>query len=365
MEIHAGRSLHGGHVLVFALTLAVSGLAQEKGANGSAQEQPRVTDPARPVPSPQYSPGHSATIEGTIATRDADRITLRTFRGSTVAVALTGSTEVKEKKNNPFRRARNYATTQLLPGLDVEVKGHSGSSGSLVADEIRFTNDDLRVAAELDARVAPVETRLGQNEQNALRLSGQVSELSAVSNAARGGARAAQGSADAAMESAKKANESAEKANESAENAKAGIHATNERISSLDDFDTRDNVTVNFKAGSVALSPEAKAALDELAGQAQNEKGYIVEVTGFASAEGGADYNRALSQRRADAVIRYLAENHDIPLRRFITPFGYGSLQPVADNKTRSGRIQNRRVEVHILVSKGLRQVVSTSAATR
>ncbi|MBO0726985.1 MAG: OmpA family protein, partial [Blastocatellia bacterium] len=63
---------------------------------------------------------------------------------------------------------------------------------------------------------------------------------------------------------------------------------------------------------------------------------------------------RALSERRADAVKRYLAENHDIPLFRIITPFGFGEAKPVADNATRDGRKQNRRVEVAILVSKGL-----------
>jgi outer membrane protein OmpA-like peptidoglycan-associated protein len=61
-----------------------------------------------------------------------------------------------------------------------------------------------------------------------------------------------------------------------------------------------------------------------------------------------------LSQRRADAVIRYLVENHSIPLRRIITPYGYGELQPVAENTTREGREQNRRVEIKLLVNKGL-----------
>jgi outer membrane protein OmpA-like peptidoglycan-associated protein len=80
----------------------------------------------------------------------------------------------------------------------------------------------------------------------------------------------------------------------------------------------------------------------------------VIEITGFASSEGGVEFNKKLSQQRADAVVRYLADNHMIPLRRIITPHGYGTLNPVAENTTREGREQNRRVEVKILVNKGL-----------
>jgi OOP family OmpA-OmpF porin len=67
-----------------------------------------------------------------------------------------------------------------------------------------------------------------------------------------------------------------------------------------------------------------------------------------------------LSSRRADTVIRYLIENHNIPLRRIVTPYGYGESNPVAENATRDGRAQNRRVEVKLLVNKGLIQTAPT-----
>ncbi len=364
MKKHAGPRKHSVVVLLFALALSIPAIAQETGASGSSQEKARTADTAQAAPASQYTPGQSATIEGTITKHDADGIMVRTLSGSMVTVGVTGTTRIKEKKSNPLRHARNYGTSQLLPGLQVEVKGRGTSNGSLTAEEIRFTSDDLRVAALMDTRVTPLEGRLSQEEQNAMRLSGQVSELSAVSNAARGGAKAAQDTADKAQESADKAMDSAQKANTSAENAKEGVAATNNRISALDDYDVHGTVTVNFKAGSAVLSEEAKEALNKLADDAKNDKGFMVEVAGYASSDGNASYNRVLSQRRADAVIRFLAENHAIPMRRFITPFGYGALQPVADNKTHSGRVQNRRVEVRILVSKGLSEVVSTTAAS-
>ncbi len=361
---HSDRWKHRVPTLLFVLALTVPAIGQDKIVNGSGQEQARASNTAQSAPDSKFASGQAATIEGTILKSGADSMTVRTLSGSTVPVELTGATKVREKKSNPFRRARNYSANQLLPGLDVEVKGRGTSNGSLAAEEIRFTNDDLRIAALMDTRVAPIETQLNQQGQNQERLSGQVSELNAVSNAARGGAKAAQETADNALDSAQKANSAAEKANSSAEVAKEGVRAANERITSLDDYDARDSVTVNFKVNSAVLSPEAKESLNKLAEETKSEKGFLVEVAGFASAEGNAEFNRALSQRRADAVIRYLTENHAIPLRRFITPFGYGSLEPVGDNHTRNGRIQNRRVEVRILVSKGIaQQSVSASSA--
>jgi outer membrane protein OmpA-like peptidoglycan-associated protein len=268
-----------------------------------------------------------------------------------------------ERKGNPFRKARTYPVTALLRGLEVEVEGRGNDAGALVAEKIKFTDDDFGVARSLEARVAPVETRvtttegrmdtaenrLTAAEQNAQRLSGQLEELAAVANTARGGAKAAQETADQALAAAK--------ANS------AEIQAANDRISQIDNYEATKNVAVNFKVNSAVLSAEAKAALDEIATQAKGEKGYLIQVTGYASADGGSAKNRALSERRAEAVIRYLAENHDIPLHRMINPFGFGELKPVAENDTREGRRQNRRVEVAILVSKGLTASGATTSS--
>ena len=82
-----------------------------------------------------------------------------------------------------------------------------------------------------------------------------------------------------------------------------------------------------------------------------------IEVSGYAYDLRSKASNSRLSQQRADAVVRYLAETHRIPLRRIITPFGYGATaEPVADYSTREGRAENRRAEVRLLVNKGLSQ---------
>jgi outer membrane protein OmpA-like peptidoglycan-associated protein len=276
--------------------------------------------------------------------RDADSFILRDLSGGDIQVNLTNVTKVEEKKSNPFRRAKNYGTTSLLRGLSIEVEGRGDGSGALVAEKIRTRDYELVAAQTTNTLVVPVEGRVGeaenrltQAESNAQRLSGQLEELSAISNAARGGAKAAQDTADMAV---------------------AGVEATNKRIdtivSSLDDYETKRGVTVNFRAGSFRLSPDSMASLDEIAAQSKGERAYVIEITGFASSEGGKEFNKRLSQQRADAVVRYLADNHMIPLRRIVTPHGYGTLNPVAENTTRSGREQNRRVEVKILVNRGM-----------
>jgi len=298
--------------------------------------------------------GQKISLEGVILDEGSEGLTLRSSGGGAYNVVMDTGTEIKERKKNPFRGAKTFSKKDLVPGLYVEVKGTGNSSEAIAAREIRFRNDDYRVAQTADTRVVPVENRLAETqnrlsetEQNAKRLSGQVQEVSAISNAARDGAKAAQTSADEAMTTAKGARLEAD-------NAKAGVHAANDRITSLDDYNIKATAVVHFQSGSASISKEDQAELEKLAEQAKVERGYLIEVAGFASADGNEEFNRRLSRQRADAVIQFLAENFSIPLRRFVVPMGYGESQPIADNKTRDGRKENRRVEVRILESKGL-----------
>ncbi len=280
--------------------------------------------------------GQKLKIKGVIVSKDTNKIVVRDATGVDTNVTLVSNTSIKTK-GGFFGGSSNIPATQLVRGLNLEIEGSGDNSGNLVAKQIRFGKDDLKVAQSIDSRVTPAEDRLSQAEQNAQRISGQIDELLAVSNAARGGAKAAQDSADAAI---------------------AGVNATNQRISAIDDFVVQSTSTVNFKVGSAVLLPEAKQNLDQVAQTALTMKGYVLEVTGFASADGDAKKNKSLSQRRAQAVIDYLVETHNIPLRRISTSYGFGELQAVADNTTLEGRQQNRRVEVKVLASRGLNQNV-------
>jgi outer membrane protein OmpA-like peptidoglycan-associated protein len=338
-------------ITVCVISIVSIGYAQESDAAAQGQLQGEIL---------RVPVGQKMKVEGVILALQNDNLTIRSLGGGVYRVIITDITDIKERKSNPFRGAKKYSKSNLIPGLLVEVKGAGDSTGSIDAREIKFRNDDLLIAKTMDTRVVPVETelnetkvRLTETEQNAQRLSGQIQELAVVSAEARGDAKAAQESADNAMNEANSAKAAAN-------DAQAGVTAANQRITSLDEYSVKTEAFVQFAAGSAALSSEASAELDDFGMLAEGETAFLIEVAGYASSDGDVKLNRVLSKRRADTVIQYLAEHFSIPLRRFLTPMGYGESRPVGDNDTRAGRQMNRRVEVRLLVNEGLTQSDNT-----
>jgi OOP family OmpA-OmpF porin len=284
--------------------------------------------------------GQKMKLKGAIVRRDADSFVVQDdVSGAQTTVVLNDRTSVKTK-GGLLGGGTKYALTAVSRGLHVEIEGRGDASGNLVADKVRFTDADLRAARTLEANIVPVEgrvgtaeARVGEVEQNAQRMAGQLDELAAVSNAAAGGAVAAQ---------------------ETAERAVNGVQVANERINSIDDYTPEQSIKVTFKLRSAALTPEAKTSLDQVAEYAKNAKGFVIEVTGYAYESKDANVNRRLSEQRAESVVRYLVENHNIPIRRILTPFGYGAKNPLNENRTRDERAENRRAEIRVLVNRGL-----------
>ena len=126
-----------------------------------------------------------------------------------------------------------------------------------------------------------------------------------------------------------------------------------------DDFEIIHTYTVQFGPGSSELTREAAETLDQLVEATKGQAGILYQVMGYASSDGPAEYNRKLSRDRADAVIQYLAEEYQLPLRRFIRPHGFGELMAVADNSTAEGRKMNRRAEVKVLLNRGLSKIAN------
>jgi outer membrane protein OmpA-like peptidoglycan-associated protein len=313
-----------------ALTLAATATAQNNDPLTSASNRSTI------------AAGQKMKLKGFVVRRDTDTFVVQdAVSGTQTTVVLSDRTSVRTK-GGIFGGGSTLGQTAIMRGLNLEIEGRGDASGQLMAEKIRFNDSDLRTARTVEANVVPVENRVGtaetrisQTEQNAERMSGQVDELAALSNAANGGAVAAQESADRAVD---------------------GVRVANDRISAIDDYTPERSIAVGFKLRSATLSPEAKKTLDEIAQYAQGAKGYLLEVTGYAYESRNKDANRRLSEQRAETIVRYLVENHRIPIRRIVTPFGFGAANPVADNTTREGRAQNRRAEVRVLLNRGLSQ---------
>jgi outer membrane protein OmpA-like peptidoglycan-associated protein len=285
-------------------------------ALGQAANQ-QASSAIRSVPS-----GSKMKFRGVVISRDADNFTIRDRTRQDYIVRITDDTSIKTY-GGFFKGGKKYPVTDILRGLIIEVEGRGDPQGQIVADKIRFNESDMRAAVTADTRVSPVEA-------NQERIAGQIDELYAVAAEARAEA--------------------------------AGAH---ERISALDDYDMQDSVAVTFRVNSAVLSPEAKRQLDDFAQKVISAKGYMIEISGHTDSTGGDAKNFHLSQERAESVVQYLAVTHKIPLRRFITPMGYGKTEAVADNSTAAGRSQNRRVEVKMLLNRGITQQRSTPSTAK
>ncbi len=169
---------------------------------------------------------------------------------------------------------------------------------------------------------------------------------------AQAGIAKAQGAADSATQNAQNAQKSSTDAETAANDAVHRADSLASVVSNLDNYKPIGDVSVTFGFDKSVLTTDDKAQLDAFAASLTNAKSYILEVTGGTDSTGNADYNYALSQRRADAVVQYLASKYQIPAHRFYL-IGIGEDKEVADNKTREGRAKNRRVEIRLLSNQG------------
>ena len=143
--------------------------------------------------------GQKYKIKGAVIAKDDDStFIVRDTTGVDTRVVITPQASIKTK-GGFFGGGDRMASNQIVRGLYLEVEGRGDNTGNLSATKVRFDEDDFRVAQSIDSRVTPAEARLTAAEENAQRVSGQIDELMAISNAARGGAKAAQETADAAI----------------------------------------------------------------------------------------------------------------------------------------------------------------------
>ena len=215
---------HAMRITVFAISLS---LIMTMGVflpdSGHSQFQPGKKR--------EIKDGEKLEIKGVILNRDGELFVLRDIARTDTLVAITDKTEIKVERKGLLSRDKRMDATALVPGLILEVEG-KGAGGRLVADEIEFTEADLKQAITAYAQTAPINKKLSENEQKLAQTSKEVVDA-------------------------------------------------NKRIDAIDQYELVNVVTVPFAENSATLSDKGKAQLDDLASKAPGAKNYLIEVKGY------------------------------------------------------------------------------------
>jgi len=259
--------------------------------------------------------------------------------GTKTTIVLTDDTKVQDKRGALGIRKKQFSAAVLIPGLKVSVDGTADDQGRIVAKTINFDNDDLETAAMIQAGLHPTAEQVAANQQNIA-----TNQENIATN---------QQNIDTNKQNigTNKQNIAANK--EDIEKNIADIEENTKRFSDLGEYDLKAQGTINFKPGSAKISKEDLARLDEVAEKAKVTTGYIIEIRGYADSTGNAAMNTELSQARAEGVMNYLVQ-HGVPIRHITAPGVYGETNQAASNGTEAGRAENRRVEVKVLINKGI-----------
>jgi OmpA-OmpF porin, OOP family len=274
--------------------------------------------------------GEKVKVGGMITGRDSDTITLKTTNSGNVVVVLTDNTKVLQPKGVLKLRKEDMGMTALIPGLKIQVDGVGDDQNRVVAMTIKFSKNDLQTAEAIQAGLNPTQQQVQANSQ----------DISANKQGIQSNQQ------DIAANKVQIAS--------NRETMDANQEAVNKRFSDLTDYDTKATVAVYFTSGSTSISAKDKAALQQLGKDAGNMKGFLVEVKGFADSSGNPAMNQKLSMERAQGVVAYLIQDCNVSVRHIVAPGAMGEADPAATNETAQGRSENRRVEVKILVNKGL-----------
>lgn len=169
--------------------------------------------------------------------------------------------------------------------------------------------------------------------------------------------------ADQAGQKADAATTKADTANTKSDQNSHDIGELRNVIANIDDYKPVKETVVPFGFDKDTLTPEAKQKLDELVADKSTLKHYFIAVEGFTDRNGSAEYNSALSRRRADRVVQYLVAEHDIPIYR-VHMVGLGAQKPAEEGRTRAANAKNRRVEVTIYSADQNATAMNTPSAS-
>lgn len=276
--------------------------------------------------------GEKVKTKGVITGRTGDVLTVKTSDGD-YAVVLNSETKVQQPVGLGARH-KQMPPEVLIPGLRLKFEGTGDDQNQVVAKTIEFDSDDLAMAEVIQAGLNPTAQQQARNMET-YRADKEVTDATLAAN-----------------KQEIEANKQRIAANE--EGLQQVAEATAKRFSELTDWVTKNEATVHFAVGDSTISAEHKRELAAFAQDALNYKGYVIEVKGFADATGNAADNQQLSKDRAEAVVAYLLQDCHVPVKNIVAPGAMSEAHPVASNETTSGRAENRRVSLRLLVNKGV-----------
>ncbi len=293
---------------------------------------------------PQIKSDQKSKISGTIVARSGDLVQVKDKKtGQLVVVSISGNTKIERKKGKiEFFRHKDMDVTAMVPGLTIDAEGVGNAKGQLAASKITFIPDEFAIEVA--------------EEQQITANKAAAEKAQSTANQGVAAAGQAQTSANQAQASANQAQTSANQAGDVAVMDAAAVQMVNKRVSDLDGYKTVAEAGIYFPSDKAALDDPAKADLDVLAAATKGVDGYMIEIAGYASSTGTKQLNQKLSEDRAAAVANYLLQKGNIPMRRIVVPASYGATHPAATNSDSQGRALNRRVDVKVLVNKGLAQ---------
>jgi outer membrane protein OmpA-like peptidoglycan-associated protein len=290
----------------------------------------------------QITADQKSKVTGTIVARSGDLVKVKDKKtGQDVIVSISDNTKIERKKGKvEFFRHKDMDVTAMVPGLTIEAEGVGNAKGQLAASKITFIPDEFAVEVAEEQQIMANKTAAAKAQTTA--------------NQGVAAADQAQSSANQAQTSANQAGQAAAAAGDVAVMDAAAIQMVNKRVSDMDDYKTVAQAGIYFPSDKWTLDDAAKADLDIVAAATKGVDGYLIEIAGYASSTGTKQLNQKLSEERAAAVAQYLREKGNVPMRQIVAPAGYGATHPAATNTDSQGRALNRRVDVKVLVNKGL-----------
>jgi outer membrane protein OmpA-like peptidoglycan-associated protein len=294
-----------------------------------------------------FEAGKKAKVTGAIQSRNGDQINIKVKKtGSPAVVILTDNTKIERKKDFRLRHA-DMDVTAMVPGLTIDVEGVGNAQGQLNANKIEFDPNTFAI------EVAE-EQQIESNQAAAARAQSTANQGVSQASKAQASANQAQASANQAQATANQAGQTAQAAGIAAVMDAQAVKQVNQRVSDLADYKTVAEADVFFPAGAAQLSDADKAALTKLASDAAAVQNYMIEIAGYASSTGTKSENLRISDERATVVTNYLRDSANVPMRRILVPAGYGASHPAVSNQTAEGRDINQRVDVKVIVNKGI-----------